>query len=203
MRQFLIYFLLVPIVIIFFVGCSEQSVEQEVKQTVEPIEDGTKYSSGGFASIVIDRPVSVVFGMLTNVNTWTKINLGVTASILPENVEVKKGTKFYETIASPVPGIENWTNEWLVDEFKADSLFVIKGRENFTKAPIYSRLTYSFTKLTETTTLFKRTIEVTIDDNSMKEMNAQEVEALYRFLGSQWEMTAHLKKYVEEDKANQ
>lgn len=155
------------------------------------------YSSGGFASIVIDRPVDVVFKMLTDVNTWPQINLGVTISIFPENIVLEKGTKFKETIASPIPGIENWTNEWNVEEIEANKIYIMSGRENFSKTPIYSRITYQFSKLEDNKTLFKRTIEVTLDDEFTQKATTQEIEALYRFLGSQWEMTTHLKKYVE------
>lgn len=162
-------------------------------------EDELKFTSGGFSSAVINRPVDVVFEMLTNVNTWPTINLGVTKAILPENLKVEKDAKFSETIASPIPGIEDWTNEWTIAEYEQNKAFAITGQDNFTKEPIHSYITYRFTALNDSTTLFKRTIKVTLNQEFIEKSSAQEVEALYRFLGSQWEMAAHLKKYVESN----
>lgn len=160
-------------------------------------EDELKFTSGGFSSAVINRPVNVVFEMLTNVNTWPTINLGVTKAILPENLKVEKGAKFNETIASPIPGIDDWTNEWTIAEYELDKAFAITGQDNFTKEPIHSYITYKFAALNDSTTLFKRTIKVTLNQEFAEKSSSQELEALYRFLGSQWEMATHLKKYVE------
>lgn len=157
-------------VFFFLMSCTSTNNRTPIKaelsnqQEVVSKQNTAKYSSGGFASIVIDRPVDIVFDMLTDVNSWTKINLGVTLSILPDSIVAQKDIKFKEIIASPIPGIENWTNEWLVEEFVLGEKFVISGRENFTRSPIYSRIIYSFTALPDNKTLFKRTIEVTIDD---------------------------------------
>ena len=48
---------------------------------------------------------------------------------------------------------------------------------------------------------FTRTIDVAIDEHFMRSASKAEIEALYRFLGSQWEMAMHLKHYVEAQPA--
>lgn len=189
-------------VAIMMTMCTVNTKDESQSDNDSQVQSEMNYSSGGFASIVIDRPADVVFKMLTDVNIWPQINLGVTMSITPENVVLEKGTKFNETIASPIPGIENWTNEWTVEDIETDKIYIMSGRENFSKAPIHSRITYQFTKLEDNKTLFKRTIEVTLDDKFTQNASPQEIEALYRFLGSQWEMTSRLKKYVEANSSN-
>ena len=151
-------------VAIMMTMCTVNTKDESQSDNDSQVQSEMNYSSGGFASIVIDRPADVVFKMLTDVNIWPQINLGVTMSITPENVVLEKGTKFNETIASPIPGIENWTTEWTVEEIETDKIYIMSGRENFSKAPIHSRITYQFTKLEDNKTLFKRTIEVTLDD---------------------------------------
>lgn len=157
------------------------------------------YTTGGFAQVEIDRPVQKVFDMITNVNIWPQINIGVTKAITPEDIKLTKGVIFNETISSPIPGFADWTNEWLVEEYELGKKFVISGRDNFAKTPIYSRITYTFSKISETKTLFHRKIEVSLDDNFSENASRDEMEALYRFLGSQWEMAKHLKAYVENN----
>lgn len=157
------------------------------------------YTTGGFAQVEIGRPIQEVFDMITNVNTWPQINLGVTKAITPEDLQLAKGVVFKETISSPIPGFADWTNEWLVEVYESGKKFVISGRDNFAKTPIYSRITYTFSKISETKTLFHRKIEVSLDDNFAENSSRDEMEALYRFLGSQWEMAKHLKAYVENN----
>nr|WP_174505648.1 hypothetical protein [Acinetobacter sp. Marseille-Q1620] len=167
-----------------FVNQSENSTELD-------------YSTGGYAIVEINRPVSEVFNILTNVNIWPDINKGVTQKITPEIIQISKNTKFKETISSPIPGINDWTNEWNVDEFIPNRKFVISGLETFSSVPIYSRITYEFMEKTKSETTFKRTIEVSLDKKFIQGTTKQETEALYRFLGSQWEMANHLKNYIE------
>lgn len=156
------------------------------------------YSASGSAEVTINRPVHEVFNILTNVNTWPQINKGVTQAIAPKSVTVDKGVKFKESIASPIPGIKDWTNEWTVVEFEKDKKFVIAGIEEFAQVPIHSKITYEFDAKNKYTTEFERTIEVTLDEKFIQGAAKSEVEALYRFLGSQWEMANHLKHYVEK-----
>lgn len=169
-------------------------------------DDNAKYSliqypSSGSATIIIERPISEVFNTLTNVTEWPNINKGVTQAITPTKVDVKKGATFKETIASPIPGIENWTKELTVEEYIPNKLFVISGIDTFApNAPIFARLKYEFKENSKNSTLFKRTIEVDITNSHfIQKANKQEIESLYRFLGSQWEMANHLKKYTEEN----
>lgn len=159
-----------------------------------------KYPSGGSATVIIERPIAEVFNTLTNVTAWPQINKGVTQAITPAKVDVKKGAKFKETIASPIPGIPNWTKELTVEEYIPNKLFVISGVDTFAaKAPIFARLKYEFIEKSKNSTLFKRSIEVDLSDKSfIKNATPQETESLYRFLGSQWEMANHLKNYAEE-----
>jgi hypothetical protein len=168
-----------------------------------PLSESTliKYPSGGYSTVIIHRPISEVFNTLTNVTEWPNINKGVTQAITPANVNVKKGAKFKETIASPIPGVPNWTKELTVEEYVPNKLFVISGVDTFAaKAPIFARLKYEFVENSKDSTIFTRSIEVDLSDNSfLKNANKQEVESLYRFLGSQSEMANHLKKYVEEN----
>ena len=156
-----------------------------------------EYSASGSAQVSINRPVNQVFNILTNVNTWPKINQGVTKAIAPEKLTVQKGTKFRESIASPIPGIQDWSNEWIVVEFERNKKFVISGIEEFAQVPIHSKITYEFDAKNHQTTEFERTIEVTLDEQFIKGAAPAEVEALYRFIGSQWEMANNLKHYVE------
>ena len=156
-----------------------------------------EYSASGSAQVSINRPVNQVFNILTNVNTWPKINQGVTKAIAPEKLTVQKGTKFRESIASPIPGIQDWSNEWTVVEFERNKKFVISGIEEFAQVPIHSKIIYEFDAKNHQTTEFERTIEVTLDEQFIKGAAPAEVEALYRFIGSQWEMANHLKHYVE------
>ena len=156
-----------------------------------------EYSASGSAEVSINRPVNQVFNILTNVNTWPKINQGVTKAIAPEKLTVQKGTKFRESIASPIPGIQDWSNEWTVVEFERNKKFVISGIEEFAQVPLHSKITYEFDAKNNQTTEFERTIEVTLDEQFIKGAAPAEVEALYRFIGSQWEMANHLKHYVE------
>lgn len=112
----------------------------------------------------------------------------------------KKGAKFKETIASPILGIPNWTKELTVEEYIPNKRFVISGVDTFAaKAPIFARLTYEFKEKTPNSTIYTRMTEVDLSDQQfIQHANKQEVESLYRFLGSQWEMANHLKKYVEQ-----
>lgn len=155
------------------------------------------YTSGGYAELIINQPVDVAFKLLTDVNSWPKINVGVTKAIEPENLKIKAGATFKESIASPIPGVNDWTNEWTVEEFIPNKKFVITGIDNFSKAPIHSKITYIFSAETASSTRFKRSIDVSIDQQFMQNASKQEIEALYRFLGSQWEMATHLKRYIE------
>lgn len=155
------------------------------------------YSTGGYATVEIQKPVAHVFKSLTNVNIWPDINKGVTLRIQPENVKVQQGIKFKETIASPIPGIKNWTNEWHVLEYIPNKKFVIAGWETYAQVPIHSKISYEFAEKSQNTTEFNRTIEVTLDKKFIEGASKQEVEALYRFVGSQWEMAQHLKNYIE------
>lgn len=155
------------------------------------------YSASGSAEVKIQRPVDEVFRILTDINQWPKINQGVTQAIEPKNLKVGKNTIFKESIASPIAGIENWTNEWHVVEFEKNKKFVIAGVEQFAQVPIHSKITYEFERIDAKTTEFERTIEVTLDQNFIQGSTKAEVEALYRFLGSQWEMANHLKHYIE------
>ncbi len=191
MNKFFSQFLLTTtIVSTFFIG--------EVKaQEINKNQSSITYSAGGFASAIINKPTDFAFKVLTNVKLWPTINKGVTQSIKPENIELKVGSVFFEKISSPIPGISDWTNEWKVEELVPSKKMVISGIDNFTKATIKSRLTYIFTEKENYTTLFERKIEVNIDENFVKQASKQELEALYRFLGSQWEMAEHLKKFVE------
>ena len=155
------------------------------------------YSTGGFATVDIARPVAICFGTLTNPNLWPEINLGVTEAISPPDVVAQKGATFRESITSPTPGVADWSNEWLIEEFEPNRTFVISGRDNFSRAPIRSRLTYLFTAIDDATTRFERRIDVTLDEEFTSQAAPQEVEALYRRLGAQWEMARHLKAYLE------
>ncbi|WP_173910635.1 SRPBCC family protein [Acinetobacter sp. Marseille-Q1618] len=171
-------------------------------ENAQPAEQATKsaalnYSTGGYAVVEIQRPVSEVFKTLTNVNNWPEINKGVTQKIAPENVQVAKNTKFKETISSLTPGIKDWTNEWNVETYIPNKKFVISGLETFASVPIHSRITYEFSEKSKNVTTFKRSIDVTLDTKFMQGATKQEIEALYMFLGSQWAMADHLKKYVE------
>ena len=155
------------------------------------------YSTGGLATVVIARPVATCFATLTNPNLWPDINLGVTKAIAPPQVVARKGATFQESITSPTPGVADWTNEWLIEEYEPDRTFVISGRDNFSSTPICSRLTYLFAPIDAETTRFERRIDVTLDETFTRQASPQEVEALYRFLGAQWEMARHLKHYLE------
>ena len=156
------------------------------------------YSTGGFARIVIDRPAQVAFYILTDVNRWPEINLGVTKEIDPAGLRIAKGVRFRETIASPAPGLEDWTNEWIVEDYDPQrKRFVISGRDNFAKTPVYVRITYTFAELGPASTLYKRKVEATIDERFMKEASKPEIAGLAAFLGSQWVMARHLKTFIQ------
>lgn len=174
-----------------------QQVIKAAKQDTVVVE--RVYSTGGFATIIIDRPIAAAAAIVTDVKAWPKINVGITKATHLEGDTLKKGAIFHETIASPIPGINDWTNTWLVEEYIPGQKFVMTGAENFAQAPIYTRLTYTFTELSATSTRYSRKIEVSLDAQFLKEARPQEIEALYRFLGSQYEMARHLKKYVEEN----
>lgn len=161
-------------------------------------ESARFYSTGGFARIVIDRPAQVAFDILTDVNRWPEINIGVTKAIDPAGLKIAKGVKFRETITSPTPELENWANEWTVEEYDPQrKRFVISGRDNFSKTPIFVRITYTFAELGPASTLYKRKTEATVDERFMKEASKAEIAGLAAFLGSQWAMTKHLKTYIE------
>ena len=177
-------------------GCSGKNSDATtagIKTTVEIPE----YTSGGYASVIINKPVDFCFNTLTNVKLWPEINAGVTRAITPENVVLEKGAKFTESITSPDPRLNSWQNEWTVEEFEPGKSFVIAGRDNFSKEEIHTRITYMFSGLSPASTLFKRTTEVTVDSVFVANADKIETEGLYRFLGSQWEMAMHLKKFVE------
>lgn len=176
---------------------ADSSTSKQLPLTAQNAYQSLDYSASGSAEVSINRPVNEVFNILTNVNTWPKINKGVTKAIAPEKVTVQKGTKFRESIASPIPGIQDWSNEWTVVEFERNKKFVISGIEEFVQVPIHSKITYEFDAKDHQTTEFERTIEVTLDEQFVKGAAPAEVEALYRFIGSQWEMANHLKHYVE------
>ena len=179
--------------------------ESDIKHHQKTTTYSTKnlnYSTSGSAEVIIHRPVSEVFNILTNVNLWPKINVGATQAIEPKNIRVQKGTTFKEFISSPIPGIKDWSNEWHVIEFEKDKKFVIATIEQFAQVPIHSKITYEFDRINANNTEFERTIEVTLDDKFIQGATKQEVEALYRFIGSQWEMANHLKKYVEDQSSN-
>ncbi len=169
------------------------SAPTSAQQQAAPIA----YTTGGFASVEIKQPVATSFGILANVALWPQINQGVTKAISPANIKVKVGNTFKESIASPVPGVKDWTNEWTIEEYQANHKLVIAGIDNFSSVPIHSRITYEFSPKDAHTTLFKRRIEVSLDEHFLAHAQKSEIEALYRFLGSQSEMATHLKKYVE------
>lgn len=156
-----------------------------------------RFSAGGYAQVDIQRPLSETFATLTNANLWPTINQGITKAITPEKVVIKQGIRFKESIASPITGVNDWTNEWLVESFEPGKRFVISGIDHFSSIPIHSRITYEFAAKNEYTTTFKRGIEVAIDQSFIPNASKAEVEALYRFLGSQWEMANHLKLFME------
>lgn len=191
-----IYVLILPL--LSFSGyTSAMSVAVTPSQAVQTTQ-ALNYSTRGEAIVIINRPVQDVFKLLTNVNIWPEINQGVTKAIAPQNIQVKKGISFKETIASPIPNIDDWTNEWHVETYIPNKKFVITGLETFAQVPIYSRISYEFKALAQNRTEFKRSIDVTLDEKFIKGAKPQEVEALYRFIGSQWEMSNHLKHYVEK-----
>ena len=170
---------------------------QNVKTKTPYSTQNLNYSASGSAEVTIQRPIAEVFNTLTDVNQWPKINHGVTQAIQPQQIKVQEGSVFKESIASPIPGIENWTNEWHVIEFEKNKKFVIAGVEQFAQVPIHSKITYEFERIDTKTTEFERTIEVILDEKFIQGSTKGEVEALYRFLGSQWEMANHLKHYIE------
>lgn len=122
----------------------------------------------------------------------------MTKAVEPQNVKVKKGTIFNESITSPIPGIQDWTNQWHVIEYEKNKKFVIASIEQFAQVPIHSKITYEFDAIEAKSTEFERSIEVTLDEKFIQGASKAEVEALYRFLGSQWEMANHLKQYIEK-----
>jgi hypothetical protein len=154
-------------------------------------------NTGGFARVVIGKPVQTCFALLTDVNQWPRINRGVTQSVTPEGIALDVGARFYESIRSPVAGIDDWVNEWQVEQYIPNRSLVISGMDTFARVPVHSRITYTFTAQGPDSTLFERSIEVSLDQAFIDRASKAETEALYRFLGSQWEMAAHLKHYVE------
>ena len=160
-----------------------------------------RYTASGSASVDIQRPADAAFRMLTNASQWPDINRGVTKAVTPAQVKLAPGVRFRESIASPVPGVKDWTNEWLVESFEPGKRFVISGLDNFSSTPIHSRITYQFAAQGPQATTFTRTIDVAIDEHFMRSASKAEIEALFRFLGSQWEMAMHLKRYVEAQPA--
>lgn len=183
--------------LLFSTASYSKTHDQNLKNNNAYSTENLNYSASGSAEVKIQRPVDEVFRILTDVNQWPKINQGVTQAIEPKNLKVGKNTIFKESIASPIPGIENWTNEWHVIEFEKNKKFVIAGVEQFAQVPIHSKITYEFERIDTKTTEFERTIEVTLDEKFIQGSTKGEVEALYRFLGSQWEMANHLKHYIE------
>lgn len=163
------------------------------------IPDRDSYTTGGFAVVEIDRPVHVVFDTLTAVSNWPEINKGVTISIQPPDVDAVPGAKFKETIQAPVEGMDRWTNEWEVMEVDPGRKFVIVALDHFASVPIPSQLTYTFEPISESRTRFRRSIETAPSAEFWDKVKPHEKEALFRFQGSQVEMAAHLKKYVEEN----
>ena len=183
--------------LLFSTASYSKTDDQNLKNNNAYSTENLNYSASGSAEVKIQRPVDEVFRILTDVNQWPKINQGVTQAIEPKNLKVGKNTIFKESIASPIPGIENWTNEWHVIEFEKNKKFVIAGVEQFAQVPIHSKITYEFERIDTKTTEFERTIEVILDEKFIQGSTKGEVEALYRFLGSQWEMANHLKHYIE------
>lgn len=139
------------------------------------------YTTGGFAEIEINRSSWETFEIITAVTTWPEINLGITKKVVLKDPELVAGAVFEETISSPIPGFADWTNEWRIEEYEPGVKFVISGRDNFAKAPIYSRITYTFKDISKNKTLFRRQIEVTLDDSFNQKASREEMEALYRF----------------------
>ena len=183
--------------LLFSTASYSKTDDQNLKNNNAYSTENLNYSASGSAEVKIQRPVDEVFRILTDVNQWPKINQGVTQAIEPKNLKVGKNTIFKESIASPIPGIENWTNEWHVIEFEKNKKFVIAGVEQFAQVPIHSKITYEFERIDTKTTEFERTIEVTLEEKFIQGSTKGEVEALYHFLGSQWEMANHLKLYIE------
>ena len=183
--------------LLFSTASYSKTDDQNLKNKNAYSTENLNYSASGSAEVKIQRPVDEVFRILTDVNQWPKINQGVTQAIEPKNLKVGKNTIFKESIASPIPGIENWTNEWHVIEFEKNKKFVVAGVEQFAQVPIHSKITYEFERIDTKTTEFERTIEVTLEEKFIQGSTKGEVEALYHFLGSQWEMANHLKHYIE------
>lgn len=155
------------------------------------------FSTGGFAEVEIEKPLRLCFDTLTNVNLWPQINQGVTKEISPENVRLAVGSTFVETISNPTSGVKDWQNEWHIIEWIPYQKFVMVGIDHFAHVPIYTRLTYEFSEKNTRSIFFKRTIEVSLNENFKKEATQEEIEALYQFLGFQWEMAYYLKNYIE------
>ena len=174
-----------------------QTNHQNVKTKTPYSTQNLNYSASGSAEVTIQRPIAEVFNTLTDVNQWPKINHGVTQAIQPQQIKVQEGSVFKESIASPIPGIKDWSNEWRVIKYEKNKKFVIAGIEEFAQVPIHSKITYEFDQIDSKTTEFERTIEVTLDEKFIQSATKGEVEALYRFIGSQWEMANHLKRYIE------
>ena len=183
--------------LLFSTASYSKTDDQNLKNNNAYSTENLNYSASGSAEVKIQRPVDEVFRILTDVNQWPKINHGVTQAIQPQQIKVQEGSVFKESIASPIPGIKDWSNEWRVIEYEKNKKFVIAGIEEFAQIPIHSKITYEFDQIDSKTTEFERTIEVTLDEKFIQSATKGEVEALYRFIGSQWEMANHLKRYIE------
>lgn len=160
------------------------------------------YTTGGWAKTVIDRPPQAVFDTLTDVPNWPNINKGVTISVTPKDAKVEVGAQFTETIQAPVEGMGRWSNTWTVQELVQGKKFVMTAMDNFSSIPIPSRLTYTFTAVEGSNgskTTFFRSIDTAPTQEFWDKAKPEEKEALYRFQGSQSEMAAHLKQYVEQN----
>lgn len=167
-----------------------------------PTKKDIDYTTGGWAKTVIDRPPQVVFDTLTNVPNWPNINKGVTIKVEPADAKVEVGATFTETIKAPVEGMGQWSNTWEVIELVPGRKFVMTAMDNFASVPIPSRLTYTFTAVEGSggsKTTFFRSIDTAPTQEFWDKATPQEKEALYRFQGSQSEMAAHLKQYVEDN----
>ena len=93
-----------------------QTNHQNVKTKTPYSTQNLNYSASGSAEVTIQRPIAEVFNTLTDVNQWPKINHGVTQAIQPQQIKVQEGSVFKESIASPIPGIKDWSNEWRVNK---------------------------------------------------------------------------------------
>lgn len=154
-------------------------------------------TAGGYARVLIDKPVQTSFALLTDVGRWPQINPGLTQAVTPEGIALDVGARFYESRHSPVAGIEDWINEWQVEQYVPNHSLVISSDDNFSRLPVHSRITYTFTAQGPGSTLLERSVELSLDLATLEGAGKAETEALYRTLGGQWETAARLKHYVE------